>query len=50
MEFSEHKTELFCFLSLIEGTEVVVNSIEDHVWEAKDKTTGALNDRVDIWD
>ena len=50
MEFSERKTELSCFLSLTEGTEVVVNSIENDVWEAKYEITGALNDRVEIWD
>ena len=44
MEFSEHKTELVCFLSLTEGIEVVVNLIEDDVSEAKDEITGALND------
>ena len=34
----------FQLLSLTEGTEVVVNSIEDDVWESKDERTGALND------
>ena len=47
MEFLEHKTELFCFLSLIEGTDVVVNSIDDDVWEAEYEMTGALNDKVE---
>ena len=42
--------ELFCVFSLTEVTEVVVNSIEDDVWEAKDDITGALNDKVEIWD
>ena len=49
MEFLEAKTEFFFFLSLIEGIEVVVNSIEDGVWEAKDEITGALNDKVESW-
>ena len=49
MEFSELKTELFYFLSLTEGTEVVVNLIKDDVWEAKYELTGALNDKVDSW-
>ena len=31
MEFWEHKTELVRFLSLPEGTEVIVNSIYDDV-------------------
>ena len=31
MEFLEHKTELVCFLSLTEGTEVIVDSINDDV-------------------
>ena len=50
MEFLEHKTELFCFLSLTEGIEVVANKIEDDVWEAKDERKGALNDGVEGWD
>ena len=50
MEFSEPKTELFWFISLSEGTEVVVNSIEDDFWEAKYEQTAALNDKVEIWD
>ena len=50
MEFMEHKTELFWFLSLTEGTEVVANFVEDDVWEAKYEITGALNYGVDIWD
>ena len=45
MEFLENKMELFFFLSLIEVTEVVVHSIEDDVWKAKDEGTDALNDR-----
>ena len=49
MEFLEAKTEFFFFLSLTEGIEVVVNSIEDGVWEAKDEITGALNDKVESW-
>ena len=50
MEFLEPKTELFLFLYLTEGTEVVVNYIEDGVWEAKYEQTGAFNDRVESWD
>ena len=50
MKFLEHKTELFCFLSLTEGTDVVVNSMDGDVWEAEDEQTGALNDEVESWD
>ena len=50
MEFLEHKTELVCFLSITEGTEVIFNSIDDDVWEAKDEITGALIERFEIWD
>ena len=49
MEFLEPKTELFYFFSLTEGTEVVVNSMDDDSWEAKYELTGALNDKVDSW-
>ena len=50
MEFLEPRTELFYFLSLTEGTGVVINSIEDDVWEDIDEWTGALNDEFEIWD
>ena len=50
MEFLEHKTELVCFLSVTEGTEVVVNSIDDDVWEAGYEVTGSLIYRVESWD
>ena len=49
MEFLEHKTDFFCFLSLTEGTEVFVNYMEHDVWEARDKITGALNYGVESW-
>ena len=48
MEFLEHKPELV-FLSLTEGTEVIVNSMDDGVLEAKDKRTGALIDGFESW-
>ena len=35
MEFLEHKTELVCFLSITEETEVIVNSIDSDVLEAE---------------
>ena len=50
MVFWEHKTELFCFLSLTEETCVVLNSIADDDWEAEDEQTCAFNDGVDSWD
>ena len=37
-------------MSQSEGTEVIVNSIDDDVWEAKDKRRGALIDGVESWD
>ena len=46
----EYKAELFLFLSLTEGTDVVVNSMADYVWGCEDELTGALRDKVDIWD
>ena len=50
LEFLEHKTGFFCFLSLTEGTEVVVHSIEDDFWEGKDELKFALNEKVGKWD
>ena len=50
MVFWGHKTELFWFLSLTEGIDVVVDSIFDDVWEAEDELTGALSDGVKSWD
>ena len=32
MEVLEHKTELFCFLSLTERIDVVINSMDDDFW------------------
>ena len=49
MVFLEHKTELV-FFSITEGTEVVVNSIDDDVLEAKYEIAGALIDGVESWD
>ena len=50
MEFLEHKAELVCFLSLIEGKEVVVNSFDNDVWVAKSERKGALLDGFESWD
>ena len=50
MVFWEHKTELVCSLSITEETEVIVNLIEDYVWENKYEKTGFLIDGVESWD
>ena len=44
MKFLEHKTELVCFLYIIEEAEVIVNSIYDDVEEDEDEITGAFID------
>ena len=36
MVFWGYKTEFFGFFSVIEGTDVVVNSISDYVWGSED--------------
>ena len=41
---------MFWFLSLIEGTGVVVDLIADDFWVSEDELTGALNDEVEICD
>ena len=46
VKFPEHKTGLVCFFSIPEGTDVIVNSIDDDVLEAKGKITVALIDGV----
>ena len=48
--FLEHKTELVCFLSITEETEVIVNSIEYDVEESEDERTGSLIEIVESWD
>ena len=47
MLFWEHKTESVCSFSIIEETQVIVNSIEDDVWEAEYEKTDSLIDGVD---
>ena len=37
-------------MSLTEGTEIVVDSLDDDVWEAEYEQTGALNDKFESWD
>ena len=44
------KKELFLFLSLTEGTNVVVNSKAGDVWGSKYELKGALSDKVESWD
>ena len=44
--FWELKTELFWFLYLTEGTDVVVHSMADYVWGYEDELTRALSDKV----
>ena len=44
------QNRIFCFLYLTEGTDIVVNSIEDDDWEDKYELTGALNEGDEIWD
>ena len=36
-------------MSLTEGIEFIVNSVDDDVLKAKYKITGALNNGVGIW-
>ena len=50
MVFWEKKIELFWCLSVIEGADVVVNLIEEDIWDSEDELTGALIDEVDSWD
>ena len=50
MVFWEHKTELVCFLSIIEENEIIVNSIEYDVWEYEYEILGSLIDQVEQWD
>ena len=50
MVFWEYKTELFWFLSLTNGTGVVVNLISDDVWGYEYKSTDALSDKVESLD
>ena len=50
MVFWEYKTELFWFLSVTEGTDVVVNSITDDVWGSEDELTGVLSENNLSWD
>ena len=49
MVFWEYKTELVCFLSITEETEVIVNWIDDDVWEAEDERTGFFIDWFESW-
>ena len=35
------------FFSITDGTEVIINSINDDVWDAEDERTGAFIDGVE---
>ena len=48
--FWEHKTESVSSLSIIEETQVLLESVEHDVWEAEDEKTGFLIDEVEICD
>ena len=37
-------------MSVTEGTGVVVNLIADDIWGSEYELTGALSDKVEIWD
>ena len=41
------KNRIVLIFSVIEGTDVVVNSIAGDVWVSEDELTGALSDEVD---
>ena len=45
--FGEHKTDFF---SITEETKVLVNTVDDDVWEADYEITGSLIDGVESWD
>ena len=49
MVFWEYQTELFWFLSVTEGIDVVVNSIPDDVWGSEDELTGVLIDKFESY-
>ena len=48
--FWEHKPEFFSCLSVIEGTDAVVNLIAENVWGSEYELTGALIYKVESWD
>ena len=50
MLFWEHETESVFSLSIIEETQVLFESIEDDVLEAKYEKTGFFIDIFEIWD
>ena len=50
MVFWEHKTDFYYYCLLQKGTDVVVNSIAEDVWDSKYEVTGALIDKVESWD
>ena len=49
MVFWEYKIDLFIFLSVTEGTVVVVNLVANYIWGSEDELTGALHEEVESW-
>ena len=49
MVFLEHKTELVYSLLVTEDTKVLVNAVDDDVWEYEYERTGSLIDWIDSW-
>ena len=49
MVFWEHKMELVYSLSMIEDTKVLVNAVDDDVWEYEYERRGSLIDWIDSW-
>ena len=45
----EHKIELVWFLYITEGTEFIVNSTDDNLWEAEDEKIDVFIEGVEIW-
>ena len=48
MVFLEYKTELFWFLSVTKGTDVVFNMIAYDVFGSKDELTGVLSEKCRV--
>ena len=49
MVFWEQKTELACFLSIIEETKVIINAVDDDAWESEYEGTGSFIEGVESW-
>ena len=44
------KNGISSFLSTTEETGVLVNAVDDSIWEAKYERTGSMIDRFESWD